>query len=308
MSLNEKKIARLTKVARMYYEADLSQNEIARDIGVSRPMVSKLLREAKELGIVTVKINNLQSKKTILMEKIASYFNLKDVIIISEEDQKQEFMSEIAKLLKRESPIRVGIGCGSVIGEFTDYIENGYKITVTGEIFPLIGGFKATYRSYHTDELVRSIAAGSDLKANYLYLPALLASSEEKSLYKATELYQKIESLWEISDINLLNISTIYTTPDLATSIRFGSKLGAEGCVGRFLAHYYDIDGNFIEAKEDIVIQAEVEKLAASKDNVALCLKNNQEQAIIGALNTKLFTKIIITEQTAEKIVERLTL
>ena len=39
-------------VARLYYEKDRTQNEIAEIYGISRPMVSKLLKEAKEEGIV----------------------------------------------------------------------------------------------------------------------------------------------------------------------------------------------------------------------------------------------------------------
>lgn len=43
-------------VARLYYEKDRTQNEIAEIYGISRPMVSKLLKEAKEEGIVKITI------------------------------------------------------------------------------------------------------------------------------------------------------------------------------------------------------------------------------------------------------------
>ena len=43
-------------VARLYYEKDRTQNEIAEIYRISRPMVSKLLKEAKEEGIVKITI------------------------------------------------------------------------------------------------------------------------------------------------------------------------------------------------------------------------------------------------------------
>ena len=50
----DKRIERLTQVARMYYEQNMNQSEIAKAIGVSRPLVSVLLAEARECGIVTI--------------------------------------------------------------------------------------------------------------------------------------------------------------------------------------------------------------------------------------------------------------
>ena len=44
----DKKTERLVNVARMYYEQDRTQSEIADRYGISRPMVSKLLKEARD--------------------------------------------------------------------------------------------------------------------------------------------------------------------------------------------------------------------------------------------------------------------
>ncbi len=42
---SDRKVERLVEVARMYYEQDRTQSEIAAHYGISRPMVSKLLKE-----------------------------------------------------------------------------------------------------------------------------------------------------------------------------------------------------------------------------------------------------------------------
>lgn len=53
----EKKIERMVNVARLYYEQNMTQNEIAKELGISRPLVSILLTEARACGIVTITIN-----------------------------------------------------------------------------------------------------------------------------------------------------------------------------------------------------------------------------------------------------------
>lgn len=52
----DKKTELLVKVARMYYEDSMSQEEIASEIACSRPYVSRLLTDAKEMGIVQFKV------------------------------------------------------------------------------------------------------------------------------------------------------------------------------------------------------------------------------------------------------------
>ena len=46
----------LLQVSRLYYEEHLTQAEIARTIGYSRPTVSRLLARAQQRGIVRVTI------------------------------------------------------------------------------------------------------------------------------------------------------------------------------------------------------------------------------------------------------------
>lgn len=57
----EKKIERMVNVARLYYEQNMTQNEIAKELGISRPLVSILLTEARTCGIVTISINRVEA-------------------------------------------------------------------------------------------------------------------------------------------------------------------------------------------------------------------------------------------------------
>ena len=56
MSVRKEKMKKLAEIARLYYEQDQTQSQIAKAYGVSRPLVSRMLKEAKEYGIVTVHI------------------------------------------------------------------------------------------------------------------------------------------------------------------------------------------------------------------------------------------------------------
>ena len=75
----DKKTERLVNVARMYYEQDRTQSEIADQYGISRPMVSKLLKEARDKGIVTIRISAPQEESggaLSLMELVGRCFGI----------------------------------------------------------------------------------------------------------------------------------------------------------------------------------------------------------------------------------------
>lgn len=310
---DEKKLERLTSVLKMYYEEELSQMEIAKRIGVSRPMVSKMLAEAKSLNMVTITINEVKSMQQMLSRKIEEKFNVHQVIVVKTDKLESAGVQEQIALecfhvcQNGKIPFhRVGVGCGSMIGQLSEVIKskeiqmNGYE----GELFPLIGGFKASYRSYHTNELVRIFSEYTQLIAYYMYLPALVDSQEEKELYKKTELYSDIRNKWENMNVALLNVSNLYSTPDLATSIRFGNRLKEKHAVGRYLAYYYDIDGNFIEPERDNVMQTEIENVKRAKYVVGMCSDKTDAKSAIGALRTGVFTHMILTDVLAQNMLD----
>ena len=54
--MKEKELIRLITAAQMYYEENMTQAEIAKSMGISRPSVSNLLNKARREGIVKIEI------------------------------------------------------------------------------------------------------------------------------------------------------------------------------------------------------------------------------------------------------------
>src|SRR5436309_15254580 len=71
----------LTKVARLYHERGLIQPEIARQLHISQPRVSRLLRQAVHLGIVRTTITTPRGVYAGLEDEIEAGFGLTDVVV-----------------------------------------------------------------------------------------------------------------------------------------------------------------------------------------------------------------------------------
>ncbi len=68
---------KLVTVAKMYYEDNMNQSKIAEAIGVSRPQISILLSDAKDLGIVEIKINSPFEMDDNIMDILRKVYNIK---------------------------------------------------------------------------------------------------------------------------------------------------------------------------------------------------------------------------------------
>lgn len=67
MTMNWDERRQIVKVATLYYFEGLTQAEIAKKVGVSRPLISKLLNKARENGIVEIYIRD-ENAHTVELE------------------------------------------------------------------------------------------------------------------------------------------------------------------------------------------------------------------------------------------------
>lgn len=308
----DKRIERLTQVARMYYEQNMNQSEIARALGVSRPLVSVLLSEARECGIVTIMINNVESAQELLAKRLESRFGLRRAEVVpdakSAEDTNNLVAARVYELcfLGEDRPGRVGLGWGSMLGRMADYAESlpDFGGGAKGRLFPLIGGIGASYRGYHTNELARIVSGKAGYEAEYLYLPAFFDSEAELNFAQKLEAYSAVQADWSTMELALINISNFPSYPDLGVEYRYGSRLTEERAVGRVLAHYYDAEGRVIEASVKNALQAGIEQLRKAPRTVAVCSTLLRPQSVTGALALGVIDTLCLPQSLAEKVLE----
>ena len=72
----------LLKVAQLYYEQGLTQNEIAKKLFISRSNISRLLAQAREAGIVEIKIHYPFERKRRIEVDFNRRFHLEEIRIV----------------------------------------------------------------------------------------------------------------------------------------------------------------------------------------------------------------------------------
>ncbi|MEG1633076.1 MAG: sugar-binding domain-containing protein [Oscillospiraceae bacterium] len=307
----DKKLGRLIEVAELYYEQNMTQSEIAKALGISRPLVSVLLTEAKSAGVVTITINRAENREQLEARRLEARFGLEKVVVIPDRKSGDATDNAIAIAAydfcfdKKSSERSVGVGWGSLLGRMADYAEGLENAAESkGRIFPLIGGIGASYRGYHTNEIARILSAKSGLAADYLYMPAFFDSESELDFARHMETYLALNEKWEHMDLALVNISNYPSYPDLGVEYRFANRLSKENAVGRVLAHYYDVGGRIIEATVDNVMQASIEQLRDARSVTAVCSSHICPACAVGAIAAGFINTLLLPESLATQILE----
>ena len=310
MGISQEKRKRLAYVARRYYLEDQKQSDIAKELGVSRPMVSRLLAEARELGIVEIKIHDPETRTANLLDRLCRTSSIHGGVLVEDEgdnDATNRLLSQGAvQLLRQLGARRLGVGWGYLIGQIVTWLEeNPQTDSSVTDICPLVGNASIPARNYQSNENIRLIAQQLGATPHFLYLPALPESLEEKEILCSTEVYRQIAQQWDGLDTALVNIGDYPSSPDFASLVRYGSLLQQRHACGRMLIYYFNEDGYVIQSDQDFAIQIPLEVLKRCPNIIGVCSANTSAKALGGALKSGIFTHIVARSDQIETLLQR---
>jgi len=302
----------LVTVAKMYYESNMNQSEIAKVIGVSRPLVSNLLADAKDIGIVEIKINSPFEMDNNIMGVLCKTYGIKGGSLINGVNSKNMTEKMIVKSSYEfiKETINhgdcIGISWGNMVGDLVKFMEaQEEQIIVNGSICSLIGNSATANKNYHTDELCRAFAQATGCEPHFVLAPAFYESREDLTSVCELDFFSKIKESWNKVDLAIVNIENHPSVPDLATASRFGKKL--KDAVGHIASYYYDKDGNIIENSNDVVLRISLDQLKKTQVVMGICRCDVTVDNLIGALKSKVLTHLFVDQQIAKELVKRLS-
>lgn len=308
MNLNSEKIQKLTDIARLYYEQDKTQNEIAKLYGISRPLISRFLKEARDCGIVHIEIRSPLDDKNLLLTKLQAQFHMKGAVTIpagnNDNITNLALAEEALRFIRTHSGGCFGIGWGTAIGVVVSLLEQQPAVKgVLKSVCPLVGNSGVSNRNYHTNENVRVFSQQLGAYPYYLYTPAFAESLQEMELIKKLENYHTVLNQWNNLDIALVNIGNYPSVPDFASGARYGALLSERKAAGRILAYYYDGKGEIIQSGTDYAIQIPVEQLRCCNTVIGICSANVNARALLGAMRTGLLDYILVSDKLLKEAI-----
>ena len=81
--LSEDGLLVLAEVAQLYYVRDFTQEQISRQVGTSRSNVSRMLKEAREQGLVEIRVHSPLMTASGLQEDLVSRLGLRECLVLA---------------------------------------------------------------------------------------------------------------------------------------------------------------------------------------------------------------------------------
>ncbi len=308
----------MTKVARMYYEQEMRQSEIAKQLDLSQATISRLFKRARKEGIVRITVNIPQGVYTELEEALTEKFNLKDAIVVDtpREDDEEVVMRDLGaaaafyveSIIKKDEIIGISSWSSSLLKMVDAMQQLPRKSNI--KVVQILGGIGNPDAEKHAYRLTDRFARLVNGTAIFLPVPSILGS--EASLQVLLDDPYVREAVDTFNDVTmaLVGIGAVEPSNLLAESGNIYSEeekaiLRANGAVGDILLHFYDANGVRVQTfLDDRVASMKLEQIHQVEHAIGVAGGLRKHDAILGALRGQWLNVLITDRFTAEKLVQ----
>jgi len=301
-----------------YYSLDMTQEQVAYKLGISRQKVQRLLQEAKKRGLVKVTIRNPEVNLLEIEEELKRKYSLKDAVVIPSmplgaEDRLRDSLgrasaSYLERILANADDIGVlGVGWGRTLQALAAHFGPRVakkKISVVSLIGNLLKG--TAVNPYN----IASVIA-SKLSADYygIWAPSIVEDKRKAAMFKSEPSIKSILEKGESADVVLVSIGDLSKEATLRQlgylSWKDLQSLRSKGAVGDILGQFFTKDGDLVNTEiHGRVIGVPIEKLGGREGKIVIVIAGGMSKldAIIGALNGNFIDVLVTDEDVARSL------
>ena len=310
-----KRVKQMVKASQLYYECHYTQQEIAAFMNLSRPTVSRLLKEAEEEGIVQITVRNPFGEASELEIALEQLFNLKKAIVCpSLKSNPQAIKERIGERAARylESIMRnddiIGVSWGTTMYEVA--LRARPMKRIRGVKFVQSNGAVGRYSSKNNGTEILSLLSKAYNATSYtLPVPAIVDDKHVADLLKRESFTKEIFAMLDVTNIFVFSIGVPTTNSVLVEAGYFTAEdivsLQKKGAVGDICSRYFDITGQICNPDLDArTIGLELDKLRDKPYSIAVAGGREKAPGIIAACSAGYVNVLITDETAAEEILE----
>ncbi len=304
----------LLAAARLYYQANRSQAEVARELGTSRSNVSRMLTEAQRQGIVTITIRDPSGRETSLEAELRQRFGLLEARVAqrghgpSSRVEDQVGVQAAALLLDLlEDSMTVALSWGHALQAmvYATEVTHDYHVRLT----QLVGGLASIANEISGADLVRELATrlGADYRS--LHAPATLGSAAARDALLAEASIGAALEESRSADLAFVGIGTpshgssSAVLASLHLSPREEKRFWDAEPVGDLAARYYDAQGREVRGQvADRVLAIGLPELREIPNVVGVAYGRSKAPGVLGAVTGRLIDSLVCDESLARAL------
>jgi DNA-binding transcriptional regulator LsrR (DeoR family) len=301
----------MAKIARLYHERGMRQTEIAAELHVSQPRVSRLLKAAGETGLVRTIVSMPVGVHTETEEALEAAYGLTEVVIAEAEDESavlNTLGSALAFYLEATLISDEVIGISSWSQSLLTMADSLGTLNpgAAKKVVQLVGGHGRSVVQYQANRLLTRLAARTGAEPVFLSAPGVLLSPGDVESLLRAPLLQEPVAAWDELTLALVGIGSVEPSPLAlesgntlpATTLRALKELGA---VGDVCFRYFDAKGVLVASElNDTVVSISPDKLKKVPRRVGVAGGARKVAAIRAALRGG-WVNVLVTDLTTAR-------
>lgn len=305
----------LLQVAQLYYVENLSQQQVASRLGISRSNVSRMLTNAQQQGIVEIRINDPAGRERGLESQLEEAFGLREARV----SQRRGTIGP-ANGIGHVGVLAAQILLHSIKEQMTIALSWGHALQAmvwattsdrdhAVQLVQLVGGLSSISNEISGQELVRELASRLGASYRYLHAPATLGSPEARaSLLREQSIAQALEAA-RSAEVAFVGIGTpthgssaaILRSLDLSKGQ--SKDFWGQRPVGDIAARYFDQSGKSVTGPvQDRVLAVALEDLVNIPTVVGVAEGRAKVPGVLGALRGHLIDVLVCDESLARGV------
>lgn len=307
----------LVTVASLYYELNQNQQQIADRLEISRSSVSRMIKEARDLGIVEIRIHKPVNRDFALEQALIDRFGLQDAYVaLGSGEQREEevlyavgrlaatYLQRVLEMLPPQACIGIAWGTGVYAAVNALHEDRARRI----DVVQIIGSVVAADSLIDGPDLARHAASKLGGRHFDLHAPVLVEQVALRDLlFQEPSVRDGLQRGRSVA-LAIIGIGTVQE--EAASFLRAGhlspadlANLRGLGIVGETCGRFFDLNGNYEGfAINEHVIGIGLDDLRRIPRVIAVARGLPKAASILGALRGRFMTVLATDEVTARAV------
>jgi len=307
----------LLAASSMYYLQDVKMEAIASHLHMSRSSVSRLLKQARDSGLVEITLRPTPSRAPGASQSISAKYGIEVYVIpvadsASVEERLEQVALATAKMVSKwfDSDMVLGIAWGTTLAAIA---RNLSKKTTRGSSIVQLNG-AANNRTSGVDYVANLIARfgdAFDARVQLFPVPAFFDYAETRRAMWRERSVARVLDLQRRADMVLFSIGAVGgEVPSHVYSAGYLERedietLEAEGVVGDVCTVFLRADGTYVDLSlNERATGPTPAELKRIPRRVCAVAGDSKVTPLLAALRAGVITHLVLDEQTATRLVE----
>lgn len=299
------------KAAKLYFEEEKTQEEVARILMLTRWKVGRLLARAKAQGIVRIEIVHPQARRLSVERSVREKFGLSDAVVVpshpeeSESEIRMRVAAAAAEYLTALRPaVRIlGLSWGRTLQDVANALKVGWGVKV--HVVQINGGVSVNKQSSHAVTTALAIATRASGTATLLPSPTILQDASIKNAIMSDCNVAAVLDAAKSADTYLYSAGTVdlnsvlvesgYISPDEIKT------LVDKGAVGDVVGRFIDAEGAIVDRALDLrTVGIEIGDLKLAPRAIAV-IAGRSKHGVCHAVVTAGLCSVLITDEVTAR-------